>query len=80
MQPSLSTSRFDVIIIGAGINGAGIARDAAMRGLKVLCSIKAISGVEPVVRQHDLFMVAFAISNTPSLASCVNHFASARTL
>ena len=27
---------YDVIIIGAGINGAGIARDAAMRGLKVL--------------------------------------------
>lgn len=26
----------DVLIIGAGINGAGIARDAAMRGLKVL--------------------------------------------
>jgi glycerol-3-phosphate dehydrogenase len=28
--------RFDVIVIGAGINGAGIARDAAMRGLEVL--------------------------------------------
>jgi len=27
---------FDVIVIGAGINGAGIARDAAMRGLEVL--------------------------------------------
>lgn len=27
---------FDVIIIGAGINGAGVARDAAMRGLRVL--------------------------------------------
>src|SRR5215471_2611874 len=27
---------FDLIIIGAGINGAGIARDAAMRGLSVL--------------------------------------------
>src|SRR3977135_1161859 len=27
---------FDLIIIGAGINGAGIARDAALRGLKVL--------------------------------------------
>ena len=27
---------FDLIVIGAGINGAGIARDAAMRGLKVL--------------------------------------------
>lgn len=27
---------FDLIIIGAGINGTGIARDAAMRGLRVL--------------------------------------------
>jgi len=27
---------FDVIVIGAGINGVGIARDAAMRGLRVL--------------------------------------------
>ncbi|HJT65731.1 MAG TPA: glycerol-3-phosphate dehydrogenase [Pyrinomonadaceae bacterium] len=27
---------FDVIVVGAGINGAGIARDAAMRRLKVL--------------------------------------------
>jgi glycerol-3-phosphate dehydrogenase len=29
-------TQFDVIVIGAGINGAGIARDAAMRGLKVM--------------------------------------------
>jgi glycerol-3-phosphate dehydrogenase len=28
--------RFDMIVIGAGINGAGIARDAAMRGMDVL--------------------------------------------
>lgn len=28
-------ARFDVIIVGGGINGAAIARDAAMRGLKV---------------------------------------------
>ena len=34
----------DVIIIGAGINGAGIARDAAMRGLKVLLIDKADIG------------------------------------
>ncbi|MEJ7708622.1 MAG: glycerol-3-phosphate dehydrogenase/oxidase [Pyrinomonadaceae bacterium] len=27
---------YDAIIIGAGINGAGIARDAAMRGLRIL--------------------------------------------
>lgn len=28
--------RFDLIVIGAGINGAGIARDASLRGLRVL--------------------------------------------
>ncbi len=33
---NISETTFDVIIIGAGINGAGIARDAAMRGLQVL--------------------------------------------
>ena len=33
---SLADSHFDVIVVGAGINGAGIARDAAMRGLSVL--------------------------------------------
>lgn len=32
----LSNYPFDAIVVGAGINGAGIARDAAMRGLKVL--------------------------------------------
>ena len=38
------TSQFDVIVIGAGINGAGIARDAAMRGLKVLLVDKSDIG------------------------------------
>src|SRR5215211_5183362 len=37
-------SEFDVIVIGAGINGAGIARDAAMRGLKVLLVDKSDAG------------------------------------
>jgi glycerol-3-phosphate dehydrogenase len=35
-DPGINESQFDVVVIGAGINGAGIARDAAMRGLKVL--------------------------------------------
>lgn len=30
------TDRFDLIVVGAGINGLGIARDAAHRGLKVI--------------------------------------------
>jgi glycerol-3-phosphate dehydrogenase len=33
---NVSKISFEVIVIGAGINGSGIARDAAMRGLKVL--------------------------------------------
>ncbi len=33
---NLSDTKWDIIIIGAGINGTGIARDAALRGLKVL--------------------------------------------
>lgn len=33
---SQQTDTFDMIVVGAGINGAGIARDAAGRGLKVL--------------------------------------------
>jgi glycerol-3-phosphate dehydrogenase len=32
----IESKKLDAIIIGAGINGAGIARDAAMRGLNVL--------------------------------------------
>ncbi|MBI3769394.1 MAG: glycerol-3-phosphate dehydrogenase [Deltaproteobacteria bacterium] len=32
---ALATPTFDLLVIGGGINGAGIARDAAMRGLQV---------------------------------------------
>jgi glycerol-3-phosphate dehydrogenase len=31
----LRTESFDLAVIGGGINGAAIARDAAMRGLRV---------------------------------------------
>jgi glycerol-3-phosphate dehydrogenase len=40
----LCEKSFDVVIIGAGINGAGIARDASMRGLKVLLIDKGDPG------------------------------------
>lgn len=32
---SMQADKFDLVIIGGGISGAGIARDAAMRGMKV---------------------------------------------
>jgi len=36
MQPSQPDASFELIVIGAGINGAAIAREAALAGLKVL--------------------------------------------
>lgn len=35
MRTSLEGTRFDVLVIGGGITGAGVARDAALRGLDV---------------------------------------------
>src|SRR6476659_1513825 len=32
---TLNGTTFDVVIVGGGINGAGVARDAALRGLKI---------------------------------------------
>jgi glycerol-3-phosphate dehydrogenase len=37
----LAESRYDLLVVGGGINGVGIARDAAGRGLKVLLAEKA---------------------------------------
>ncbi|MCK4688312.1 MAG: FAD-dependent oxidoreductase, partial [Candidatus Lokiarchaeota archaeon] len=33
----LQEKKYDIIVIGAGITGAGVAREAAMRDLKVAC-------------------------------------------
>src|SRR5699024_556476 len=42
-QPNLSL--YDVLVIGGGINGVGIAMDAAGRGLKVvLCEMQDLGG------------------------------------
>jgi glycerol-3-phosphate dehydrogenase len=32
----ISSEPFDVVVVGAGVNGCGVARDAALRGLRVL--------------------------------------------
>jgi len=47
-----SSQHYDVAVIGAGINGAGIARDAALRGLRVI-----------VLEQNDLCSGTSAISS-----------------
>lgn len=45
---------FDVIVIGAGINGAGVARDAALRGLSVLLVDKGDIGAGTTSRSTRL--------------------------
>jgi len=71
-------NQFDVIVIGAGINGAGIARDAAMRGLKVCAvgqgrhrwrHIKLVNAVD-----HG----GLRYLEHVSLASCVSHYVKER--
>src|ERR687890_755489 len=32
----ISGAAFDAVVVGAGVNGCGVARDAALRGLRVL--------------------------------------------
>jgi glycerol-3-phosphate dehydrogenase len=44
IQPFTLDGTFDLIVVGAGINGAGLARDAAMRGLRVLLIDKSDIG------------------------------------
>ncbi len=44
---------FDLFIIGGGINGAGLARDAAGRGLSVCLADKGeIGGATPLGQQN----------------------------
>ena len=50
----ISAARFDAIIIGAGINGCGIARDAAARGLRVLMLDKGDIGGGTTARSTRL--------------------------
>ncbi|MGI9254477.1 MAG: FAD-dependent oxidoreductase, partial [Thermomicrobiales bacterium] len=40
----MADAAYDLIVIGAGINGSGIARDASMRGLRVLLLDKGDAG------------------------------------
>lgn len=69
----LQQETFDVLVVGGGINGAGVARDAAMRGLRVALldkgdfasgtsskSSKLIHGGVRYLEQGDLRLVRIA--------------------
>lgn len=60
----------DIAVIGGGINGAGIARDAAGRGLRVLLCERDDFAEGTSSRSASSCMAASAISNITSFAWC----------
>ncbi|MGS0685478.1 FAD-dependent oxidoreductase [Nakamurella sp. GG22] len=86
VRPELAGEPFDVIVVGAGINGIGIAQDAALRGLRValleqddLCSgVSAWSGrlVHGGLRyleQYDFGLVHESLSERERLFRLAPH-------
>ena len=86
MPPSLKPQVCDVLVIGGGINGAGIARDAAGRGLTtVLCekddlashtssaSTKLIHGGLRYLEQYDFVLVRKALMEREILLRAAPH-------
>ena len=80
--------RFDLAVIGGGITGAGVARDAAMRGLKVILieardfasgtssrSSKMIHGGLRYLAQGDLALVREAASERKIVEAIAPHLA-----
>lgn len=79
-------ANYDLLVIGGGINGAGIARDAAGRGLSVLLvekndlasatsssSSKLIHGGLRYLEQYELRLVAEALAEREILLSIAPH-------
>lgn len=77
---------FDMVVIGAGINGAGIARDAAGRGLRVLlcekddiaahtssASTKFIHGGLRYLEHYDFLLVRHALQEREVLMRAAPH-------
>ena len=77
---------FDLLVVGGGINGAGIARDAAGRGLKVLlveqddlaghtssASTKLIHGGLRYLEHHEFRLVRKALAERERLIDAAPH-------
>jgi len=86
MHPVKPSDTFDLVIIGGGINGAGIARDAAGRGLKVLlaeshdlasatssASTKLIHGGLRYLEYFEFRLVSEALAEREVLLSIAPH-------
>jgi len=85
-EPSLEGAEFDLLVIGGGINGTAIARDAAGRGLSVLLcerddlgghtsssSSKLIHGGLRYLEQYDFALVRHALMEREVLLRSAPH-------
>ena len=85
----VENAQFDLLVIGGGINGAGIARDAAGRGLSVLLvekddlaaatsssSSKLIHGGLRYLEQYEFRLVAEALGEREVLLNIAPHLVS----
>jgi glycerol-3-phosphate dehydrogenase len=85
-MPAISPTLYDLAIVGAGINGAGIARDAAGRGLKVLLveqsdiasatsqwSTKLIHGGLRYLEHFEFRLVRESLAEREVLLRCAPH-------
>lgn len=68
-----SSPEYDVIIIGGGITGAGMARDCALRGLKVLLVERFDFTNGATGRNHGLMHsgARYAVTDQESAAECI---------
>ncbi len=84
----LTTEHFDVLVVGGGITGAGVARDAALRGLRVALvemgdfasgtssrSSKLIHGGLRYLEQGDVGLVFEAVRERQRLMKLAPHLA-----
>lgn len=68
-----SVNKFDVIIVGGGITGAGTARDCAMRGLKTLLVERDDIATGATGRNHGLLHsgARYAVKDAESARECI---------
>ena len=83
---ALADETFDLLVIGGGISGAGVAREARLRGFKVAvveqadfasgtssCSTKLVHGGLRYLKQFDFALVAKAVRERQLLCTWLFH-------
>ena len=67
------TKQFDVIIIGGGATGAGVARDCALRGIKALLLERGDIATGATGRNHGLLHsgARYAVTDRESAEECI---------